>query len=353
MKKISLIIILFLAAFVLSGCTNKAVQNKPASTKSTNGSVIKSFDGGKSWENKVNLGENKNIGNINVLSMAISNFDSRVLYIGTEKNGIYLTRNGGELWEKTSFGAERVYGIGLDFQNAGVIYASGVFEKRGKIYKSLDEGKNWKEIYTEPSEGTMVTALMLSPANSGIIYAGTNKGMIFKSSDGGQSWKNIYNGEGIVSSIAIDSGDSNIAYFAIFGKGIFRTKDGGGNFENLKKPLGEKLESDEAVSIAADPNQSGIIYVGLKKGIARGSEFGDKFEDINILESSRSFPVRAVAINPKNSKEIIYSAAQAIYKSIDGGMQWSTFQVDSEKIMQVLKYDSQDPSIIYAGMREI
>jgi hypothetical protein len=72
---------------------------------------------------------------------------------------------------------------------------------------------------------------------------------------------------------------------------------------------------------------------------------------VNIIESSKAFPVRAIAINPQNSKEIIYSSAKALYKSVDGGVTWATFQLDTTKEISVLLYDPTNAAKIYGGLR--
>ena len=78
---------------------------------------------------------------------------------------------------------------------------------------------------------------------------------------------------------------------------------------------------------------------------------GDSWNAMNLIESSKAFAIRSIAINPKNSKEIMYSSAKALYKSTDSGVRWATFQLDTAKEISVLKYDVADPVKIYAGLR--
>jgi hypothetical protein len=57
--------------------------------------------------------------------------------------------------------------------------------------------------------------------------------------------------------------------------------------------------------------------------------------------------VRAVAVNPKNSQELIYGTGQATYKSIDGGLHWATSQFNSGLPFSFIKYNPSDPTIVY------
>lgn len=348
MKKTVLFILVPAAVVLFSGCSIGGGSD------AASGNILKSSDGGKSWETKSTVDAKQNIAGVDVLSMAINPNDTKNIYIGTRDNGIFATKNSGEAWEKLNYPPNKVYGLVVDNINPWIVYATGVWQERGKIYKSEDSGASWKEIYTEPANGTVIISLSASVSNPDILYAGTSGNAIFKTTNGGQTWINLFKSTGPVTGIAFDSNDDKTVYFLMQGEGILRTRDGGLNFEDL----GKKLEADKlfanigSFSIVADPHQSGLLYVGADKGVMKSTDFGDSWNMLNILESSKEFFVGAIVINPKNSNEIIYSAAQAIYKSIDGGIQWSTSQLQTSKVVRAIKYDPQDPGIIYAGLRK-
>ncbi len=346
MKKI---IILIFAVIFLSGC------NTGGGSSPSGGGFLKSTDGGQNWEAKVKIDDNKNIAGANVLSIAIDPQDSQIIYIGTKEDGIFMTKDGAESWEKLDFPPVKVYGLAINSFNAQIIFVSGVWQGRGKIYKSENSGTDWKEIYTEPADGTVITALAASPFDGNVLYAGTSEGAIFKTTSGGESWSNLTKAPSAVTSIAFDAASADAVYFAIFKGGILGTRDGGKTFSDLAKNIegGRKLRrASQVFSIAADPREAGILYAGLDEGIMKSANFGETWDPLNILESSKGFPVRAIAVNPQNSKEIIYSSAQAVYKSIDGGVQWSTAQLQTSKIVSVFKYDPQNPGTIYLGLKK-
>lgn len=344
MRKLLLPPFLFLSLLLLSGC------DLSGSGAGASGGVLKTVDGGKTWEPKVKIDNEKNISSEEILSMEINPADTQIIYIGTQKKGIFMTKNGGDSWNQLNFPPTRVYGLAINPQNSQIIYASGVWNKRGKIYKSKDGGEKWEEIYTEPGDGTVVTSLVIGKSNPEVLYAGTSEGMIFKTENGGNAWKNLYKAGGPVTGISFDFLNENYLYFLIYEKGILMTKDGGLNLEDLSEKINKSVLNSSAYSLTADPNNSGVVYVGLDKGIAKGTEFGEKWSALNILESSKKFPIRAIAINPKNSNEIMYSIAKAIYKSGDGGVQWSTFQL-AQGVVSIIKYDILEPSNVYAGLR--
>ena len=46
---------------------------------------------------------------------------------------------------------------------------------------------------------------------------------------------------------------------------------------------------------------------------------------------------------------MIYGAAQATFKSVDEGKNWSTSQFEVGKPIHILKYNPLDANIVYAG----
>ena len=132
--------------------------------------------------------------------------------------------------------------------------------------------------------------------------------------------------------------------------GILETKNAGATLENISNKIDIVGRTSSVYSLTADPYLGGVVYVGTSAGIFRRAG-DDTWSALNLIESSKAFPVRVIAVNPKNSKEIMYSVAGAIYKSIDSGKTWSTFQLDTAKEIGVIKYDFMDPAKIYAGLR--
>lgn len=354
-KKVLNVCFLVLGSMMLSGCSLSdfaSKSDKPVEKVPANSSFLKSFDVGLTWEAKMKVDEKKDISGVNVLSIASHPVDVDTTYIGTEANGIFVTKDGGESWTQVSF-PQKVYGIALDFQAPETIYATGFNNKRGKIYKRTAAEEQWQEIYTEPSDETFVTALTMDRFNPRILYAGTNQGVILKTINGGESWINLKKADRPIVNITIDAKNSALVYFGIFQQGIWRSSDGGTNVEDITKNInqtGYNLSTSVYVALA-DPWIGGTIYLGTERGLIKSVNGGEKWEEINIIGSSKQFPIRSLAVNPFNSKEILYSSAKAIYRSTDSGVKWSTFQLDTKKDVSVIRYSPVDQSVVFIGMR--
>ncbi len=350
-KKILLIPVLITATFFLSGCS---VANPVTTTKSTmnNATFIKTINSGTSWEPKMKIDATKNIAGIDVLSMAINPSDQNIIYIGTAKNGLFVTKDAGETWTHIAY-PEKAYNLLFNPSDSNIMYGSGVLNGRAKIFKRIGEDQEWKEIYTEPENGTIIASLAINKANANILYAGTSTGVILKTTDAGQTWVNLKKEANISSpiiNIVFDSANDQHVFFGVFMIGLLETKNAGMTIENISSKIDTVGRISSLYTLTADPYLGGVVYVGTNAGIFRRAGDG-AWSALNLIESSKAFPVRVIAINPKNSKEIMYSVAGAIYKSIDSGTTWSTFQLDAAKEIGVIKYDLMDTAKVYAGLR--
>ncbi len=349
--QIGKIIITFLILTLFCGCVFSRENSSNGS------SVLKTIDGGKNWEPKVDSLSEKNISGVSILSVAIDSDNGNILYIGTLQDGLFKTEDGGKNWSKLKFPPTKIYGLAINRSNNNTsIFASGVWQKIGKIYKSEDDGENWKEIYTEPSSGTLITSLVIHPHNSQILYAGNSKGAIFRSDNAGETWYNLYKAPDAVTQIIFDSFNPQIVYFLVEGKTLIVTRDGK-EFKDLQKNIENKktvglLGNFSVFSVATDPLKSGTVYIGYQKGILKSEDFGENWEELDVLESSKDFPVRSLALNPFNSNEIIYCASRAVYKTVDGGKEWTVFQLESSRRSTAVIYNRQNPLEIYLFFRK-
>ncbi len=347
MKKFFLTVPLVLVTLSLSGCSF------PGKSVSGGGSaILRSSDGGKTYVPKVTIDEKTTIAPANVVSFAFEAGNPNRITLGTRENGIFMSENGGDVWKKLTFPPTKTYGLVADWSTPARLYATGVWQDRGKIYRSEDRGAKWDEIYTEPNTGTVITLLAQNPKRPETLYAGTSAGVVFRTTDGGQTWGSLQSVDAPALGLVFDSAGDTL-YVLSSGKGLFRSRDGGATFESIpgKSRASVTKTLPEVTSIASDPSRSGTLYAGTKNGLFRSKDFGDAWEEVSVIESSKKFPIRSIAINPRNSNEIIYGAALAVYKSVDGGATWSVYQLDANRAVGTIRYSPSDSSVMYLGLR--
>lgn len=351
-RKIFLVIA---SALMLSGCS----IGIPSDLGAAGGSVWKSFDAGATFVPKVTVNEEQRIGTADVVSFVFDPRDPEILYIGTRENGIFKTSDGAEHWEQLDFPPVKVYGLALDQNNGDRMYASGVYGDIAKIYRSDDAGKNWKEIYTEPGEGTVITALGSSPDVPETLYAGTSAGVVIKSTNGGETWKNVLIAKDPVTKVLFRKGSPDTVTLLVLGQGVAISADGGITWnEHTARNITEFDREKENISpesistIVSDPSGVNGLYAGAKNGLFRSNDSGKTWQAINIIESSKKFPVRAVAVNPANPSEIVYASGNAFYRSVDGGAQWATTKLEIDRGVNIIEYEPGNPMNIYFALRK-
>ena len=354
-KHIAVGVMVVLAGTVLTGCGTSSGGDVRGAA-----SFIVSTDGGQTFTPRVSAGENKSIAGVDVLSMASSVQNPKTIYLGTRKSGILVTYNAGEKWQKIVFPPERVYGLVVNPQDDKVVYASGVHGGFARVYKSVNGGQEWQEVYTEPAKKTVITALAIDPAHPDTLYVGTSAGVIVKTTDGGASWANIYNAKKPVIRIKFDATDTQTVYFALYESGLLKSRDGGAHIENFTKKLAgadktvarkaTKRRSTRVYTLETDPRASGVAYVGTDTGIYRTTDYGVTWTELNLIASSEKLPIKTLAVNPHKDREIVYSVAHTLYRSRKDLTEWTPVQISASRVASVIQYDSVDANTIYIGM---
>lgn len=163
---------------------------------STEDGVYISETAGESW---VRAG--LNVRNIRIIVQ--HPIDPKILMVGTEDNGLYISADGGKVWEKRDTGVVHAtfYIIAFDPNNPETIYAGGF---QTGVYKSIDGGKKWKHTFN--GLGNLdIHGIAVVPGDSNVVYAGTMNAGIYKSVDGGISWEYAGVKNGQVVAIKIES----------------------------------------------------------------------------------------------------------------------------------------------------
>ncbi len=169
-----------------------------AAYRSTRGSygigILKSEDGGQSWEKSLDWSYNQQHG---VWMVQVSPSDHNIVYAATT-DGIYKSDNAGDTWNKV-FDVIMATDIDIDPDNSQKVVASfGNFGTEGfGIYYTEDGGQNWmKSVGQIPEFFNGKTLIARSNSDSNVLYASVGNGFWFndgatwllKSSDGGISW---------------------------------------------------------------------------------------------------------------------------------------------------------------------
>lgn len=389
MKNKNIIFISLLAIFLLAGCGEEKIPE----AKLMYGGVLRSEDSGKTFvpkslietlENKLD----KSLATMNVISLVIDPVNNDVMYVGTEKNGVFKTIDRGERWKRLDFAPKYTPVLAIEPIDTNIVYASAIFEGRGRLFKTKDGGKIWDVVYSEPVGGTYVTALAISPANPNIIFLGTSvteegNSTLSRSSNGGNTWTNVVSEKKEISRIAFDAKDPAIVYAYAEKNEILRSNDGGDNWESLIEVSKRELESikeriekecknsedyycetkkNEEIgkidytgtlhSFMSHPKAAGVLYVGTDDGLFVSKDYGTTWKEVGIIASSKGLPIRGLAAAPEGYG-MLYVAGKDVYVRPGKKNEWAITDTKSSRDVVIAMYGYDNPQEIYLGLKSI
>ena len=250
-------------------------------------------------------------------------------------NGLYVSTDGGVNWTKRLAGLVR--NVVQHPTNPNVLYA-GLNRKDpdanptgpAGVYKSIDKGQTWTNIYGTPFNGTFEMYVAVTPAAPENVYVfggGSIAGQpgtqlrIEVSDNGGQSWTNkgaagVDPGQvGYNSYIAVHPSNLNVVYVAtrdVFRATDFARADGvNPTFSNITlnfhapswgyNPFQAKAHPDQH-AFAFMPGNPTTIYIGNDGGLYRSVDGGTNFQNLNAsLALTQFVGVTAHVTNPNLS----------------------------------------------------
>ncbi len=258
----------------------------------TNGDgMYKSTDAGKTWAHIGLEGTTK------IPKIIVDPKDPNIVLAlamggttGTQR-GIFRTDDGGKTWTNVLHPDNETGGrdISSPFDMPNVIFATteaepssapagrggegaGSAPSHTKLYKSLDEGKTWTEIMSNPLTTGRISVAVAMHTNGQRIYvvgaAQQNASGLFRSDDQGATWKHMagddtrISGGGYICGVWVDTKNPDVVY--TLSTAAYRSTDGGETFTAFKgAPGGEDMHD-----IWIDPTDNKRMLFGVDQGAA-------------------------------------------------------------------------------------
>jgi photosystem II stability/assembly factor-like uncharacterized protein len=233
----------------------------------------------------------------------------------------------------------------------------------GGVWKTTDSGRTWKPLWDNlPGASPSIGAIVVSPSNPNVVYAGTGEGAIrgnvvagngvYKSVDAGKTWS--FSGlkdSQFIGRMAISATDPDTVFVAALGhlygpndeRGIFRTRDGGKTWQRV-------LFVDDktgAIDVQIDPTDPKTIYAGMWQvsrkpwlmesggpgsGLYRSRDGGTTWERL----SGHGLPegvLGRIGVAPTSDPKRVYALIEAekggLYRTDDAGANWMLVNGDN------------------------
>jgi photosystem II stability/assembly factor-like uncharacterized protein len=263
-----------------------------SATTGTNGNgMYKSTDAGRTW---AHIGLD---GTTKIPKIIVDPKDPNIVIVVAlggatgKQRGIFRTDNGGQTWTNVLHPDDQTGGRDLSspFDEPSVIFATTEAEARGftagggaapaaqvpshtKLYRSLDEGKTWTEITSNPlTSGRIGVAAAMHTRGQRIYLVGAaqqNASGLFRSDDQGATWKHMagddtrIGGRDYICGVWVDTQNPEVLY--TLSTAAYKSTDGGQTFIAFKgAPGGEDMHD-----IWIDPTDSKRMLFGVDQGAA-------------------------------------------------------------------------------------
>ncbi len=246
------------------------------------GSVFKSTDAGRSWNDTVFPGDDTvpvtaagarigiGIGGfrIAVVAILIDPDVSRTLYAVTNIDGVHKSTDGGNSWHTVNTGLADTNGGTLTFTPVSALAIDPAAPTRlyvakglgGGVFKSTDGAGSW---LATGLTNTDIHALAVDPTTAGTLYAASDT-VVFKSTDGAGSWNTItdaLSSPSIIRALVIEPTTPSTLYAGTFG-GVFKSTDGASSWHVVNTGLTNTNVGD----LAIDSFTPSTLYAGTFGG---------------------------------------------------------------------------------------
>lgn len=286
-------------------------------------------------------------------------------YLGASGGGVWKTTDYGTTWNNVSDGFFETPSIGaieVAVNDPNIVYVgtgsdgirSNIIEGKG-MYKSIDAGKTWEHIGLE--NVGQIGAVEIDPTNNNVVWVAAmgnafksnQERGIYKTIDGGVTWEKVLfvSDEVGFADLELLPGNPNVVYAAAWKArrtpwtidsggenkdgGIYKSVNGGKDWIKLKEGLPKGLIGK--IDLAVSPVDSRILYAvieapeedrGLYKSVDQGRTFTHVSDDERLV--NRPFYYTNIELDPTNP-DIVYSNANPLIKSTDGGKTWKRMSV--------------------------
>ncbi len=297
-----------------------------------------------------------------------------VFYVGTAGGGVWKSTNAGQTWRPIfdETGVASIGAVAVAPSDPGTIYVGTGEETQGNgVYKSTDGGRTWHHLGLR--ETHYIGSILIDAVNPNVVLvgaigdrtAGPNRG-VYRTADGGATWTKVLTRDdqsgcpSIVS--ALDA--PNVMYASVYpangsrgagarqvqgveGPSVFRSTDAGVTWTRAGgRGLTGPATGRQGLAIAAG-SRGRELYAGLRDGLYRSVDGGENWTRWTSDPRIRPFGV----ITDPRDPAVLYVTQTAMYRSSDGGRTFEAIAgAPSGDDFQLLWIDPADPRRLLAGV---
>ena len=273
--------------------------------------VWRSTDGGDTWENTFDRP---------ITDLSINEEDENEFLVGINADGIYITKDGGESYNRIAaqneggLNNDAVGRISVQFaqSNPNIIWAlmerGAQGSEIGYVYKSNNRGLSWTQIYGGTSvmifgsnrQGFYNNVIQPNPVNPDHVFVG---GVQMYQSENGSVFFSV---QGQGNNVHVDQhavnfapSDPNIVYVGNDG-GVYKSTNGGTAWLDMNKGL----EITQFYGFSVDQTRANVVYGGTQDNSTLTNRFNE--DQYQVIWGGDGFETRIEIDDP----DIVYGQSQ-------------------------------------------
>lgn len=347
----------FLFVFILltgQGCLSFSSSKKPVTSGPLGMFVSK--DKGDNWQAIVTLPTAeavKNIAGVSVYRLIEDSHDANTLYLLSRQQGMFFTYDNGTTWRQVSppLATGFVYDLTIHPKDPCTMFATNGTQ----VFRSYDCNRSWQEVYRELRPGITISSLDFEAQSPFRIFLAEGNGDLLESLDAGEHWTiNTRLGKQIIKVVS-DRKEPAVIYIITRKDGLYRSINSGQSWESLAAGLKQFSGGLEYRRFFLHPKTEGVLYWISTYGILYSTDKGNNWSAFSLLTPPGSINIYAFAQNPENDQEFYYigtikdNTRSILYRTIDGGKNWTTKKLPSGQVPTVLRVHPEHPEWLYLG----
>jgi len=204
-------------------------------------------------------------------------------------------------------------------------------------------------------DGGDARAFAAVPGHPEHLYLGTTSSQVYESTDGGGSWRRLVRLNGsdnlILDDIVVDSSDSQTIFVGAYrldrpDGGLFVSHDAGKSWSEVAGLHGQSIRS-----LAQAPSNARVIFAGTLDGVFRSGDGGANWTLISPAGSKEIHEVESLAVDPQDPRIVYAGTWHLPWKTEDGGEHWTNIKngvIDDSDVFSII-INPEKPGTVYAS----
>jgi uncharacterized repeat protein (TIGR01451 family) len=228
---------------------------------------------------------------------------------------LYCSVDSGLTWQArtpvSTYVKAVIYNLIMDPEDSNSLYVTALVSAAGSVanFATHDGGITWQQLTPTGISVVGVYALAINPTNSQQLWSAQTDG-VWMSADRGMTWTNVFSS--YVVSIAIDPSNPAVVYVGDGQGHVFRS----GNSGTAWTDVTGNLAVGEVGSIAINASQDSQLLVGGMNGVAGSSMAGGVWTSHNAGFNGTS--ITELSADPTTDRIYIASPLSGIFYTVNG-----------------------------------